>query len=85
MCTTSSAITETITALLVSVSSLITLLWNCVTESPTPCGPTNTNVEPLYAYNCSLVVSHQKSPVDKPAGVVPATSAPPVVLHLVPS
>ena len=60
-------------------------LWNCVTVSPTPCGPTNTKDVPLYAYNCSFPVSHQKSPKASPAGVVALTSAPPVVLHFVPS
>ena len=85
ICITSSFTTLLIIERDVPVLSLTLALWNCVTVSPTPCGPTSTKDVPLYAYNCSLAVSHQKSPSDKPAGVVGLTSAPPVVRHFDPS
>ena len=58
--------------------------WNGVTLSPAPCGSYWIKLVPLWTYNCSLLVS-QKSPSANPAGLVALISAPPVVLHLVPS
>ena len=82
---TSSLTVAAITLLLTARVSRTVLLCICVMPEPASCGPISTKSVPLYEYNCSLVVSHQKSPVAKPAGAVALISAPPVVRHLVPS
>ena len=69
-----------------SLSSTTLLDLNCVRPaSATACGPTRVNPVPFHAYNCLVPELNQKSPTESPVGSVVPTSAPPVVLNLVPS